>query len=268
MQALLAWIRREPEKFFFIVRSVVLLLIALGVGVSNDMVETMLAVVATLLGIDYVATQRTHNQVYGSDEALALVENVRTAPAVPSGLWFFVLEAVRKLLPAAEVPFAMAAIAGDLLQFANKNLDAGTKADVLAFVHRKLRQLGYLKGRDFPPSTPTTLVTLLVVMLALAGCIPVVNSFSAGGAQLAYAETGVAFVPGPSTAYQVIVDIQGDQVTSLDVTDNCEATTHGMKCTADEIAEPWLIELTGFNVTALAHFVRELGGRPYMVLPQ
>ena len=263
MQRVLSYFRQEPEKVFFLIRAVLATAIAAGVSINVDTWEPVLAVLATFLGVDYAATKSTHSRVYGADEAQELVQLSAQAKAVPKPLWDFVESTVKRLLPATEVPFAMAHMAGDLVAFFDRQLDAGTRSEILTFVHKKLRELGYLKVRDFPAKSVTSIVLLVFV---LGACAPVANYVLGDAAQLRFEETGIMFVPGAEPAYEVLVDIQGNDVVYLADDGLCEATDVGLRCTQDEVLEPWLIEITGLEVSAMARYARVMDGRLFTVL--
>ena len=266
MQRLFAYFQQEPEKVFFVIRALVATALALGVGIREEILEPLLGVLAVLLGADYAATRFTDKKLYSGDEAKELVDLAAQAQAVPRPLWDFVESTVSKLIPASEVPFAMAKMAGDLVAFFERQLDAGTRAEILTFVHSKLRQLGYLKVKSFPDKKAATSIVLLLVVLLVAGCAPVANYFLGDEARLEFAETGFLFAPGASTAYEVLVDIQGQDVAYLGETTWCEPMDLGLRCEREVVEEPWLIELTGLNVSGIARYSRAPGGRIFTTI--
>ena len=265
MQRLFAYFQQEPEKVFFVLRALVATAIALGIGISAEVLEPVLGLLAVLLGVDYAATRVTHNKTYSGDEAKELVELAAQAQAVPRPLWDFVESTVTRLIPATEVPFAMAKLAGDLTAYFERQLDAGTRAELLTFIHSKLRQLGYMQVKDFPNRASTSIVLLLFVVGAI-GCAPVANYVLGDEATLRFQETGFMFAPGGVSAYEVLVDIQGINVVYLDEDGLCEPINTGLRCTRDVVEEPWLIELTGEQVSAIARYARSPGGRLFTTL--
>jgi hypothetical protein len=108
----------------------------------------------------------------------------------------------------------------------------------------------------------TRLLGLLLALSILASCIPVqdaatgaVNSQVGDEAVLGVGTASLLFAPA-GRATDVLVDVLGEQLESLDPKDNCIGTGTHLQCLLGDVSELTVIELTGQDVSAVVTYRR------------
>jgi hypothetical protein len=108
----------------------------------------------------------------------------------------------------------------------------------------------------------TRLLGLLLALSILASCIPVqdaatgaVNSQVGDEAVLGVSTASLLFAPA-GRATDVLVDILGTDLKSLDPKDNCIGTDTHLQCLLGDVSELTVIELTGVGVSAVVTYRR------------
>lgn len=106
-------------------------------------------------------------------------------------------------------------------------------------------------------------LTLIAVLCFLASCTPfqdaasaAVNETTGDQAQLEPRLNSLVFFPlGEVT--DVLVDIQGDGLESLDDADNCTGDASHLQCALGVASEPVTIELYGSSLSAVVSYKRD-----------
>lgn len=245
------FLKQEPLRAQLILRLILLVGGSLGLAWWNDEIVTELFfIVLGIIGIDVAATERARAAVTSpatAELAGALIKNSGDVAG-------FIRNLVAGLVPAGAVPFALSLVQPLVRQYASEMLTDKNRAQITARVHSTLRQHGLLKGKNIGT---VTLFFGTLFLLLIAGCAPLINFASRGEATMEYAVDGVLFIPAvPVLA--VVVDIQGDSLRTTD--ENCTTYDEGLSCLLGDLSEPYLIELSGFDVTAFATWQRTGGG--------
>lgn len=247
----------DPAKVWLIIRQLITVAIALGAHFLADIpLEELAALWALIFGTDVSTTLAMRRSTFKPASALQLAHVSFEQDGGPSS---FIYDLVAQSVPPRKLPHGLLAVAPIAREYANAALlDDNIRARVQREVHSALRAAGLLKGRSIGVSN---LTLVLLLALALSACVPALNTLTGDDASLSYAPNGIVFDAGSSPALDVLVDVQGLELVTTD--ERCTVYEGGLDCRLGDVEGEVLLELSGYDVTALATFYRTIGGRPY-----
>lgn len=245
------FLKQEPLRAQLLLRLILLVGGSLGLAWWNEEIVTELFfIVLGIIGIDVAATERARAAVTSPATAELAGNLIKNSSDVAG----FIRSLVAGLVPAGAVPFALSLMEPLVRRFSDEMLTPANRGIIQRRVHEILRKNGLLKGKDIGT---VVLFFGTLFLLLIVGCAPLINFGARGDAELQYADDGVLFVPHVAVL-GVVVDVQGDSLTTSD--EKCTTYDEGLSCLLGDLGQPYLIELSGINVTAFSTWQRTGGG--------
>lgn len=182
--------------------------------------ESLIAIVGWLLS-EFTTTKVARDNVYQPDSVVNLMTTsfAGNENLFESSVGNYVLELLKKILPAVKIPGVLNLIAPLVAEYVGREFNEKVRGEVQQKLMSMLIKWKLIKAKPKVVSTVSflpflSLLSLLPLTLILTGCpalfTPINNALTADGSKLIYTNYGALFDSGPKAALAVIVTIQGD----------------------------------------------------------